>query len=74
MLRAPFSATILAGVPAGSALALALAPDCDCALPAVGELRASWCRRSRPLGRCPWNVCRKRGKPKNGGPLARLPV
>ena len=27
--------------------------------PAAGELRASWCRPSRPLHRCPRNICRK---------------
>src|SRR5438105_7075588 len=27
--------------------------------PAVGGLRASWCRPSRPLRRCPINICRK---------------
>jgi hypothetical protein len=27
--------------------------------PAAGELRASWCRPSRPLRRCPRNICRK---------------
>src|SRR6478672_5148642 len=31
--------------------------------PADGELRASWCRPSRSLRRCPRNTCRKVGKP-----------
>src|SRR5437773_5146325 len=31
---------------------------------ADGELRASWCRPSRSLRRCPRNICRKVGKPR----------
>ncbi|PYL42012.1 MAG: hypothetical protein DME29_09680 [Verrucomicrobia bacterium] len=36
--------------------------------PAAGELRASWCRPSRPLHRCPRNICRKGGKAKSSKP------
>src|SRR5438477_7517746 len=36
--------------------------------PAAGELRASWCRPSRSLRRCPRNICRKGGKPKSSEP------
>jgi hypothetical protein len=41
---------------------------------AAGELWASCCRPSRPLRRCPRNICRKGGKPKSGKLLTRLPV
>ena len=44
------------------------------AIKEAGELRASWCRPSRPLRRCPRNICRKGGKPKSGERLTRLPV
>ena len=36
--------------------------------PAAGELRASWCRPSRPLRRCPRNICLNGGKPKSSEP------
>jgi hypothetical protein len=39
--------------------------------PAAGELRASWCRPSRPLRRCPRNICRK-GRKLNSSEPARV--